>query len=207
MRRSPLRRTVYAFWVLGGVPRRHCSDSLSAAVNDLSAKREFRAWYEGLLNHYGVRDERINCVSRTRTAIRSRHTVTSRPAVDQALQLRGSRDFASLDHYQTFLRQVLDKRNAAHRERHAEEVALFRPLPTARLESRLCLAVTVAIGRLVHRNWEASRASMASGRHGDALPAQQKERASRAAAPLAFAFHARTIWNGSAAAWQFFVVA
>lgn len=50
-------------------------------------------------------------------------------AVAQALQLRGSRDFASRDDDQTFLRQVLDKRNTARRERHAEEVALLRPLP------------------------------------------------------------------------------
>ena len=97
-------------------------------------------------------------------------------AVDLALQLRGSRDFASRDDYQTFLRQVLDKHNAARRERHAEEVALLRPLPAARLECRPCLVVTVAIDRLMHRNREARRAIMASGSRGDALPARQKER-------------------------------
>lgn len=32
-----------ALWDLGGVPRRHRSDSLSAAVDNLSEKREFRA--------------------------------------------------------------------------------------------------------------------------------------------------------------------
>jgi len=69
--------------------------------------------------------------------------------MDRALQLRSSRDFASRDDYQTFLRQVLDKRNAARCERSAEEVALLRPLPAARLESRLCLAMTVASVRLV----------------------------------------------------------
>ena len=57
------------------------------------------------------------------------------------------------------------------------------------------------------RSAAVSRAIRACGTHGDVLPAQQKERASRAVAPLAFAFRARTIWNGSAAAWQSFAVA
>ena len=67
-------------------------------------------------------------------------------------------------------RQVLDKRNTARRERHAEEAALLRPLPAASLESRLCLAVIVAIDRLVHRNREARPASMASHNADQATP-------------------------------------
>src|SRR5438128_206709 len=49
-----------AFWDLGGVPRRHRSDSLSAAVNNLSAAREFRTRYRDLLTHYGVAGQRTN---------------------------------------------------------------------------------------------------------------------------------------------------
>ena len=160
-----------------------------------------------MLNHYGVRGERINVRQPHENGDSESSHGHFKTAVDQALQLRGSREFASRDDYQTFLRQVLDKRNTARRERHAEEAALLRPLPAASLESRLCLAVIVAIDRLVHRNRDASRAIRACGRHGDVLPAQQKEGASRAVAPLAFAFRARTIWDDSAAAWQSFVVA
>ena len=158
------------------------------------------------LNRYGVRGVRINVRHPQDGDSESSHGQL-KTTVDRALELHGSRDFARRDDNETFLRQVLDKRNTARRERHAEEAALLRPLPAASLESRLCLAVIVAIDRLVHRNRDASRAIRACGRHGDALPAQQKERASRAVAPLAFAFRARTIWNGSAAAWQSFVVA
>jgi hypothetical protein len=49
-----------AFWELGGVPNRHRSDSLTAAVNHLSSRREFRSRYQRLLGHYGVAGERIN---------------------------------------------------------------------------------------------------------------------------------------------------
>lgn len=41
-----------ALWRLGGVPRRHRSDSLSAAVNNLSEDREFRARYGDLMDYY-----------------------------------------------------------------------------------------------------------------------------------------------------------
>ena len=37
-----------ALWELGGVPRRHRSDSLSAAVNNLSVTREFQTRYRDL---------------------------------------------------------------------------------------------------------------------------------------------------------------
>ena len=50
-----------ALWELGGVPRRHRSDSLSAAVNNLSAKREFQARYRGLLDHYGLSGRADQC--------------------------------------------------------------------------------------------------------------------------------------------------
>lgn len=39
----------------GGVPRRVRSDSLSAAVNNLSGDKEFAVQYRQLLDHYGVR--------------------------------------------------------------------------------------------------------------------------------------------------------
>ena len=49
-----------AFWELGGVPTTHRSDSLSAAVNNHSAKREFQTRYQDLLRHYGVSGQRTN---------------------------------------------------------------------------------------------------------------------------------------------------
>ena len=107
------------------------------AVNNFSAKRKLQAWYDGLLNHCGVRGERSNVRQPHENGDWESSHGYFKTAVDQALQQRGSRDFASLDDYQTFLWQVLDKRNAVRRERHAEEVALLRPLPATSLESRL----------------------------------------------------------------------
>ena len=44
-----------AVWELGAVPHEHRTDSLSAAVNNLSCKEEFTDRYEALLRHYGLR--------------------------------------------------------------------------------------------------------------------------------------------------------
>src|SRR6478672_4713080 len=49
-----------ALWELGGAPQRHRSDSLSAAVNNLSSRREFHTRYRQLLEHYGLAGQRIN---------------------------------------------------------------------------------------------------------------------------------------------------
>jgi len=139
-----------ALWELGGVPRRHRSDSLSAAVNNLSAKREFQARYRGLLEHYGLAGERINVRQPHENGDSESSHGHFKTAVDQALHLRGSRDFGSRDDYRCFLHEVVATRNAARQQRHAEELAVLEPLPAQRLDSCLRLPVRVDTGSLIH---------------------------------------------------------
>ena len=49
-----------ALHLAGGVPRRVRSDSLSAAVNNLSSDKQFAKQYQSLRGHYGVKGHRIN---------------------------------------------------------------------------------------------------------------------------------------------------
>ena len=53
--------------------------------------------------------------------------------IDQALLLRGSRDFASRQEYQRFLDEVFAKKNAGRSKRFAEEQAALGSLPASRL--------------------------------------------------------------------------
>jgi hypothetical protein len=48
-----------ALWELGGVPRDHRSDRMSAAVNNLTDRKEFTQAYESLLAHYGLAGQKI----------------------------------------------------------------------------------------------------------------------------------------------------
>jgi hypothetical protein len=71
-------------------------------------------------------------------------------AVDQALQLRDSRDFADRAAYDRFLREVLAQRNSGREQRLAEERAALRPLPPGRLESYKRARVRVCPGSIIH---------------------------------------------------------
>ncbi len=52
-------------------------------------------------------------------------------AVDQALILRGSRDFHTADDYAGFVREMVEKRNRLVRGKLEQEMACLRPLPPA----------------------------------------------------------------------------
>ena len=70
--------------------------------------------------------------------------------VDQALMLRGSRDFASRDEYARFLRGLIEQRNGGRHERLAQEMKVLRALPAGRQESFRRLDVKVDCGSLIH---------------------------------------------------------
>src|SRR6516165_5996065 len=109
-----------ALWELGGVPQRHRSDRMSAAVNNLSDRKEFTKRYQALMDHYGLTMEKINAreAHENGDAEQSHHRF--KQAVDQALQLRGSRDFADRAAYDRWLREVLAQRNSGRDRRLAE---------------------------------------------------------------------------------------
>jgi len=125
-----------AFWKLGGVPRRHRSDSLSAAVNNLSEDREFHARYRDLMEHYRVDPQRINVRKAHENGdIESSHGHL-KAVVEQVLLLRGSRDFATREEYEGFLEELMAKRNAARSGRFEQELEVLGELPTTKVDYR-----------------------------------------------------------------------
>lgn len=122
-----------ALWRLGGVPAKHRTDCLTAAVNNLKDVREFTARYKAILAHYGLEGTHTNPDSGHENGdVEQRHR-RLRGAVDQALMLRGSRDFESRREYEGFVTEIVTKLNRTRRSRLDEEVALLRPLPRLRL--------------------------------------------------------------------------
>jgi hypothetical protein len=51
-------------------------------------------------------------------------------ALEQALKLRGDRNFGSLDEYEKFIRRILEQRNKGRQASLAREMPALRPLPT-----------------------------------------------------------------------------
>ncbi len=125
-----------ALWKLGGVPRKHRSDSLSAAVNNLSEDREFRTKYRDLMEYYRVAPQRINVRKAHENGdVESSHGHL-KAVVEQALLLRGSRDFATREEYEAFLSEVADKRNASRSPRFEQEQEVLDELPPTKLDYR-----------------------------------------------------------------------
>src|SRR5690606_23403463 len=123
-----------ALWELGGVPRMHQTDRLSTAVNKDTNPDVFTQRYDALMRHYRLEPRRTQAASPHENGdVESLHN-HFKTAVEQALLLRGSRDFDSRGAYQAFLRKVIDHRNAG-RPRLAEERKVLAPLPARRIDS------------------------------------------------------------------------
>lgn len=139
-----------ALWKLKGVPRRHRSDRLSAAVNNLSEQKEFTQRYRGLMEHYGLAMEKIQPREPHENGdVESLHG-HFKTAIDQALMLRGSRDFADVASYAQFVDGVMEDRNRGRRKRFLEEIPQLRSLPQLRLPSFSRVNVRVNTGSLIH---------------------------------------------------------
>jgi hypothetical protein len=139
-----------ALWELGGIPERHRTDRMSAAVNNLSDQREFTRRYQVLMEHYGLQMEKTQAGHGNENGDVEQSHNRFKEAVDQALLLRGHRDFSSRDEYLRFLRQILGERNAARRSKQQEELGRLRQLPGRRLESYSQGRVRVDRGSLIH---------------------------------------------------------
>ena len=139
-----------AVWELGAVAARHRTDSLSSAVNNMSNLEEFNQRYEAVMKYYGVKPEHTNPASGNENGDVEQSHHRFKRAVDQALMLRGSRDFSSVEEYAQFLKDLMAQRNAGRRERLAEELKVMRELPARRMESAKRERVKVDSGSLIH---------------------------------------------------------
>jgi hypothetical protein len=138
-----------ALWELGGVPKIHRTDRLSTAVHKVDHPEHFTRRYQGLLGHYGLEGRRIQAATPHENGDVEQAHYRFKQALDQALMLRGSRDFASRDTYEGFMKGVIKHRNAGRRDRFAEELAVLRSLPARRLDTRRKLKVRVGQGSTI----------------------------------------------------------
>jgi len=123
-----------ALWKLGGVPKYHKTDNLTAAVKPVGKPKEFTERYTAFAGYYGFESCKTqpNCPHENGDVEQSHNRF--KKAVDQALILRGSRDFAGREEYEMFLSKLFDQLNAGRRERFNEELKHLRQLPVRRYD-------------------------------------------------------------------------
>jgi hypothetical protein len=134
-----------ALWELGAVPDCHRTDRLTTAVAKPESPEEFTRRYDALLHHYGMKGTKIQTGKANENGDIEQSHHRMKRAVDQALMLRGSRDFSSRAEYDRFLKGLFRSRNAGRTERLAEELPLLRRLPQMRTED--FTRVRVGVGK------------------------------------------------------------
>ena len=118
-------------WQLGGVPQQHRTDHLSAAIRPLDAEGRALATarYAALMAHYGVESTMNNTgIAHENGDVEQSHH-QFKTAVDQALRVRGSREFPTRAAYLGFLQDLVRRRNLTRQARWVEEQQALRPLP------------------------------------------------------------------------------
>lgn len=133
-----------ALWTLGGVPQEHQTDRLTTAVNKTEHPEEFTQRYKGLLSHYKLVGRKTQPASPNENGDVEQSHYRFKKAVNQALMLRGSRNFVTRKDYELFLDKLFSQRNANRQAAHREELAVLRSLPTERLSA--CTKHTVKVG-------------------------------------------------------------
>ncbi len=121
-------------WLLGGAPRQHRTDSLSAAFRNLDepAQADLTRRYEALCAHYRMTPTRNNTgVAHENGSIESPHGHLKRALAD-ALLLRASSDFPDLPAYRAFVDGVVALRNTRNAKRIESERPHLQRLPDRR---------------------------------------------------------------------------
>ena len=121
---------------LAHVPKIHQTDNTTAATHQLGLEaseksleeRGFNEEYLQLMAHYGMEPQTIHVGNPNENGDIEAANGGFKQAVKQHLLLRGSTDFESLEAYEAFLGQVMEKRNALRSEKLAEELAVMKPL-------------------------------------------------------------------------------
>jgi hypothetical protein len=127
-----------ALWELGGVTEVLRSDNLSAATHELrqSAGRALNDRFRAVLDHYGMISTRIRPGESHENGVVEQAHHRTKTAIGQALIVRGSSDFTSLDSYLQFVREVVDRNFNRHvADKLGLEREHLRPLPSSSIPS------------------------------------------------------------------------
>lgn len=147
-----------ALWRLGGCPQEHRTDSLSAAFKNLSREesQDMTTQYQELCRHYGMSATRNNRgQSHENGSVEGPHGHLKRRLKD-ALVLRGSRDFPSLEAYQEWIDTVVRRHNQRHQKLIEQEQRHLRPLPAFRtcdfkeVISQVTTSSTIVVQKVIY---------------------------------------------------------
>jgi len=140
---TALRRGVQrALFQLGRVPRYHQTDNSTAATHRIpdgkgvvveEGKRPFNTEYVTVMRHFGMTPRTIAVGKKEQNGDVEASNGALKRRLEQALLLRGSRDFESVEAWQAFVDEVVRKANKARGSRVREEIEGMRVLNVSKL--------------------------------------------------------------------------
>jgi hypothetical protein len=142
-----------ALWHAGGVPEVVRLDNLSAATHQLkeTGGRALTKRFADVAAHYGFTASRIRPGEGHENGVVEKGHDVLKGALEQALLLRGSRDFASVDAYLVFVGDIVERKlHAGRADRIAVERAALRRLPATRLPEYTRVQAVVRKWSTVH---------------------------------------------------------
>jgi hypothetical protein len=140
-------------WTLGAVPAIVRHDNLSAATHELrrTGGRQLNARFRAVLEHYGLQSSRIRPYHAHENGVVEQAHHRIKTGVEQALLLRGHREFVDEAAYTAFVRAVIErKRNGPAAARLAEERRHLRPLPSSAIPSYTTFTCQVRRWSTIH---------------------------------------------------------
>jgi hypothetical protein len=133
-------------WRLGGAPLEHRTDSLSCAFKNMAqeAKEDLTRRYEQLCHYYQMKPTRNNRGAKHENgSVESPHGHIKR-RIKQALLLRGSCDFKSVESYQDFIDTVVNQHNRRNAKAMGVERDKLQTLPIQKTIDYTELCATVS---------------------------------------------------------------
>lgn len=145
---AALRRGVQAaLFQLGRVPRFHQTDHSTAATHQIArdaVDRTFNAEHAAMMRHFGMEPRTTAVGAKEQNGDVEASNGALKRRLEQALLVRGSRDFADQDEYERFIAGVVRKANGGRGPRVAEDIEAMRPLVVERLPEYTEIVVPVA---------------------------------------------------------------
>jgi hypothetical protein len=140
---AALRKGVQrALFQLGRLPRYHQTDNSTAATHRIpdgkkvffeDGKRPFNDDYLALMRHFGMTPRTTTVGAKEQNGDVESENGALKRRLEQLLLLRGSRDFADVAAWQSFIDAAVRTRNAGRKSRVGEDLAAMRELNVAKL--------------------------------------------------------------------------
>jgi len=123
-----------ALWDISKVPVYHRTDNLKAAVSKVGYPKEYTDNYKALANHYKFEPVSIQPRKPHENGDVEQSHFRLITAIEQALILRGSKDFDSIESYDSFIQKIIKQRNEQRKPKLIEELKAMKKLPAKRYD-------------------------------------------------------------------------